>query len=190
MKLRLVNINDLANRGRFDREILDSPAKAFHIGRTRTFGEMGIDISSEDCLGVDLIRLEAGERFPLHTHPGHHTLVVVSGAGSIAVEGKTYSTIPGDLYIVNGNEPHAVGAVSRHVLLSIGVPHKMPDAVDRMTVMNNVAAGIIGDWRLAGAPDISEFPVALPEKESPSTERRDFGTWLQETLRIGRKSRG
>lgn len=84
-------------------------------------------------LGVDLIRVAAGEGFQPHTHPGDHILIVVGGEGTITHDGTVYPTQPGDVYMVEGGVPHAVGARSDHVILAVGSPHKAVDDVDRMT---------------------------------------------------------
>ncbi len=84
-------------------------------------------------MGVDRLDLKSNEKFPLHTHPGHHILYVLSGFGTVTIEDTVYTTIPGDVYLINGNVPHAVSAGERgQSLLSFGVPHKHLDSPDRM----------------------------------------------------------
>ena len=112
-----------------------SPAQAIHLGQTSTFSEVNVEVRGDDCMGADLIQLEAGESFPLHTHPGHHVLLVIMGQGTVYVNDVVHHTRAGDIYMVDGNQPHAVAAVERHLLLSIGIPHKMPAAFDRMDVL-------------------------------------------------------
>lgn len=112
-----------------------TPAKALHVLASSTFETAGVELGPDDYLGADIIALDAGESFPLHTHPGHHVLLVIMGQGTVTVEGRTHRTSAGDLYVVDGRQAHAVGARERHILLSIGVPHKMPGALDRMDAL-------------------------------------------------------
>jgi mannose-6-phosphate isomerase-like protein (cupin superfamily) len=83
-------------------------------------------------LGVDLIRVAAGQGFQPHTHPGDHILIVVGGSGTITYDGVVYPTEAGDLYMIEGEVPHAVGARTDHVILAVGSPHKLVDDLDRM----------------------------------------------------------
>ncbi|GAA1649435.1 hypothetical protein GCM10009828_093310 [Actinoplanes couchii] len=85
-------------------------------------------------LGADVIRCAAGGGFAPHTHIGDHLLFVVSGKGTITYDGRVYPTNPGQVYFVEGAVPHAVGAITDHVLLSIGTPHRAVDADDRQTI--------------------------------------------------------
>lgn len=95
---------------------------------------LGTGVLSNGHLGADVLWVPAGSRFPVHTHPGDHLLYCISGSGTITVAEHTYEVVPGDFYLVNGLEPHAVGAAAdeAHVLLSIGAPHKPVHLPDRM----------------------------------------------------------
>jgi quercetin dioxygenase-like cupin family protein len=106
------------------------------LGTTAT----GHGLVTNGNLGADLIRLEAGEAFPMHTHPGDHLLYVLRGRGTITVDGVTYEVQPGELYMVDGLAEHSVGAVDEHWLMSIGSPHKALDATDRMKIVDEVRA--------------------------------------------------
>ena len=86
-------------------------------------------------LGIDLIRAPAGGGFAPHTHVGDHLLVVIAGRGTIAYDGKIYETHAGQVYMVEGAAPHAVGAIDDHVILAVGMPHKPVDASDRQTLV-------------------------------------------------------
>lgn len=96
----------------------------------------GAPLLTNGHLGADLIRLEPGQEFAAHTHPGDHLLFVLRGRGTITVDGIVYQTEPGDLYMVPGLQIHAVGASVQstipHVIMAIGSPHKRIDAEDRM----------------------------------------------------------
>lgn len=94
----------------------------------------GEALVSNGHLGADIIRLAAGERFHPHTHPGDHLLVVLAGEGTVTYGGTVHSTRAGDIYLVEGGVPHAVGAVTDHVILAVGSPHRPVDSPDRQTV--------------------------------------------------------
>lgn len=92
----------------------------------------GAELVTNGTLGVDVIRLAAGDGFTPHTHPGDHLLIVVGGQGTITYDGKVYPTRAGQVYMVEGSIPHAVGAITDHVILAVGCPHKRVDSDDRM----------------------------------------------------------
>jgi len=86
-------------------------------------------------LGIDVIRLGEGDGFKPHTHPGDHLLISIAGKGTITYDGKIYPTRPGQVYMIEGEVPHAVGAITDHVILAIGSPHKLIDSNERMSVV-------------------------------------------------------
>jgi quercetin dioxygenase-like cupin family protein len=93
----------------------------------------GLPLHSNGHLGADILHVPAGKQFPVHTHPGDHLLYCLRGTGTISVDGQTYPIRPGDLYMVDGLVPHAVGAgPEEHVLVAIGAPHKPVDSPERM----------------------------------------------------------
>lgn len=94
--------------------------------------ETGEPLVSNGFLGVDLIRVEAGTGFQPHTHPGDHLLIVVGGEGTITYDGFVYPTHAGQVYMVEGAVPHAVGAITDHVILAVGAPHKPVGSTERM----------------------------------------------------------
>ena len=93
-------------------------------------------------MGADVIRVPAGYGFAPHTHPGDHLLIVLAGSGTIAYDGKVYATGPGTIYMIEGRVPHAVGAITDHVILAVGAPHRAVDSEDRqqMAAYESVAA--------------------------------------------------
>ncbi len=95
----------------------------------------GESLVSNGMLGADIIRLGAGERFQPHTHAGDHLLIVIGGQGTIAVDGVIHPTRAGEIYMVEGAVPHAVGAISDHVLLAVGAPHVPVHSPERMTAV-------------------------------------------------------
>lgn len=106
----------------------ERPYKMAHSSAT---GDVGADMESQE-IGADIIRLNGGDGFVPHTHPGNHVLCVLSGRGTIAYNGVVVPTFPGQVYIVEGGKPHGVSAIDDHVILAIGAPHKPVDSADRM----------------------------------------------------------
>lgn len=90
---------------------------------------------SNGVLGVDILRVAAGEGFAPHTHPGDHLLIIVGGQGTITYGGRVYPTHAGQVYLISGAVPHAVGAITDHVILAVGVPHKAADDPQRMSLV-------------------------------------------------------
>ncbi|MCG8920196.1 cupin domain-containing protein [Actinokineospora sp. PR83] len=95
-------------------------------------GATGRELATIGAIGADLIRLPAGSGFQPHTHPGHHVLTVVGGIGTITYGGKVYETNAGQTYLIEGDVPHAVGAITDHVILAVGSPHMPVDHENRM----------------------------------------------------------
>jgi quercetin dioxygenase-like cupin family protein len=93
----------------------------------------GDGLVSNGNLGVDLIRADAGEGFVPHTHPGDHILITVYGKGTITYDGHVYPTEPGQVYIIEGEVAHGVGARTDHGILAVGAPHAPVDSDSRMT---------------------------------------------------------
>jgi quercetin dioxygenase-like cupin family protein len=92
----------------------------------------GLALVTNGAVGADLLRLPAGSGFVPHTHPGHHVLIIVGGVGTITYDGRVYETHAGQTYLVEGEVPHAVGAITDHLIVAVGAPHKAVDADDRM----------------------------------------------------------
>jgi quercetin dioxygenase-like cupin family protein len=94
---------------------------------------LGVPLHTNGHLGADLLHVKAGDRFPVHVHPGDHLLLCLQGTGTITIGEVTYHVRPGDLYMVDGLVPHAVGAGKEdHVLVAIGAPHKPVTSPERM----------------------------------------------------------
>lgn len=106
----------------------------------------GESMGSNGFLGVDLIHVTAGHGFTPHTHPGDHILIVVAGYGTITFDGKIYPTQAGDVYMIDGKIPHAVGGRTDHAILAVGAPHMPVDSLERMTPVEyeNIEAGADG----------------------------------------------
>jgi quercetin dioxygenase-like cupin family protein len=101
--------------------------------RVEAFGEK---LFTNGTLGVDLLVVPPESGFPVHVHHGHHLLLCLAGPGTFSLAGVEYPVSPGELSMIEGNVPHAVGNpyAQPHVLLAIGAPHRELDSEDRMQV--------------------------------------------------------
>jgi quercetin dioxygenase-like cupin family protein len=98
---------------------------------------VGLPLVTNGKLGADILHVPAHGKFPVHCHPGDHLLLCLEGEGTISIGERTYEVHPGDLYLVPGAVPHAVGAGSAdHILVAIGSPHKPVDSPERMWFTN------------------------------------------------------
>lgn len=113
------------------RQRLDVDLQPGKTAIAKTTSATGRPLLSNGFLGADLIHVPAGEGFAPHTHPGDHLLFVVGGHGTITAAGEIQQTSPGQVYMVDGLVPHAVGAITDHVLLSIGTAHRALDSAER-----------------------------------------------------------
>lgn len=91
----------------------------------------------DGLIGADVIQMPPHTGFPVHTHPGHHVLLIVSGYGTLADSDGVHLTAPGDLLLIPGELPHAVGAAHEaQTILAIGAPHKVTADPLRMTTVD------------------------------------------------------
>lgn len=93
-------------------------------------------------IGVDLIEMQPGSAFPLHTHGGDHILYVQSGGGCVHVDGNDHVVAAGDTIFIPAEYPHGVKGPPAEancplVFLAFGHPHKHLSAHDRMKVLEN-----------------------------------------------------
>jgi quercetin dioxygenase-like cupin family protein len=133
----------------------------------------GDPLVSNGHLGVDVIRVPAGSGFPPHTHVGDHLLIVVAGTGTVAYEGRIYETAPGQVYLIEGSKPHAVGAITDHVILAVGAPHRAVDAIDRQSVVAYQAiAAELGDLECQVCGVRATVPQTLRELGCPHCPSR------------------
>jgi quercetin dioxygenase-like cupin family protein len=95
-------------------------------------------------IGADLIEMQTGSTFPLHTHPGEHILYVIRGQGFVHVDGIDHPIHRGDTIFVPAEYPHGVktkdNCADPLLLLAFGYPHKNIGAQDRMRVVTQVSA--------------------------------------------------
>lgn len=47
--------------------------------------------------------------------------------------------MPAEIYMIEGLVPHAVGAITDHVIIAVGSPHRPVDANDRMKLVDYAA---------------------------------------------------
>ena len=128
----------------------------------------GDPLLSNGKLGADIIRVPAGQGFLPHTHPGDHLLIVIGGQGTIVYDGRIYPTRAGQIYMIEGKVPHAVGAITDHVIIAVGSPHKAVDAPDRMSLVEYQA--VTTDMSVLYClicEREAELPIRLHDKKCP-----------------------
>ena len=90
-------------------------------------------------IGADLVELQPGAAFPLHTHPGDHILYGISGVGTITIDGIARHVEAGTTVYVAGMSAHNVAtyaeAIEPFVLLVVGHPKKHVSATDRLQIV-------------------------------------------------------
>jgi acyl carrier protein/quercetin dioxygenase-like cupin family protein len=124
---------DLGIDGTVQRLGLDLGPLPIPIPQTRA--ATGRSLVTNGKLGADLIHVPAGHGFAPHTHPGDHLLFVVGGRGTITVGGVITETRAGQVYMIEGADPHAVGAITDHIILAIGSPHRRIDDAERQKLI-------------------------------------------------------
>lgn len=124
---KIINVNTLNRRG-------GTPIHGTNATGENLFCSQ--DLPETGHLSVDVLHIPPYEQFPVHTHPGHHLLLVLQGVGMVTINGKKYQTNPGDLFLIEADVPHAVEAGSEgQSMLSIGAPHKHLEDHSRMDVV-------------------------------------------------------
>jgi quercetin dioxygenase-like cupin family protein len=131
--------------GSTQRLAIDMTPERTPVAKTRA--ATGRPLLSNGLLGADLLHLPAGEGFSPHTHPGDHLLFVLAGEGTITIDGTINRTTAGQAYLIEGAVPHAVGAVTDHIILAVGAPHRPLTSMERQELVASSAlldpAGII-----------------------------------------------
>ncbi len=128
----------------------------------------GMELVTAGVVGADILRLPAGAGFPVHIHVGHHVLIVLGGRGTITYGGKVFPTQAGQVYLVEGDVPHAVGAITDHVILAVGAPHKPIDSTSRMRVVDYVEVlSTLGDLTCLLCGVASRAPRCLHDVSCP-----------------------
>ena len=146
-------------------------ARPASVAQSNATGE---GLVSNGLLGADVIRLAAGDGFVPHTHPGDHLLLVLAGQGTITYGGTVYPTKAGEIYMVEGQVPHAVGAITDHVILAVGSPHRPVDAGDRMALVDYEAiAADLGDLHCLICDTRARYPSRLHGQGCPHCPCRE-----------------
>ena|SRR5437763_5231868 len=142
---------------------IDHGERPMHMHGARDATGQGL--VTNGSLGADVIRLPAGGGFAPHTHPGHHLLIVLGGEGTITYDGVVYPTRAGQIYLIEGRVPHAVGAITDHVILAAGSPHKSVDAADRMALVDyEEVISPIGDLTCLICDTVAPAPTRLHDE--------------------------
>lgn len=97
--------------------------------------------SDGELIGADLIEMQPGSAFPLHTHPGDHILYGISGRGTVTIDGELRPVEVGTTVYIAGGYPHNVGtyadATEPFVLLAVGHPKVPVASPERMQVVQD-----------------------------------------------------
>lgn len=95
--------------------------------------------SEGKMIGVDIIEMQPGSAFPLHTHVGTHILYIIQGQGFVQVNGVDHQIQPEDTIFIPAEHPHHVRALETAlaplVFLSVGHPYRPLGARNRMHVV-------------------------------------------------------
>lgn len=127
-----IQLTDWANPTAGTLTIPGGPRPHRIAGTPRGTGELML---TNGHLGADIIHVPAGDGFAPHTHPGDHVLIVLAGTGTVTIGSTIHPTHAGQLYLVEGDVPHAVGAVTDHIIMTVGSPHKTIHDGDRTSLI-------------------------------------------------------
>lgn len=98
--------------------------------------------SDGEEIGADLIEMQPGSAFPLHTHPGDHILYAIDGRGTVTIDEEPRVLGKGSTIYIAGAYPHNVGTFAEDkepfVLLAVGHPKKHVSAFDRMKIVSEL----------------------------------------------------
>ena len=101
-------------------------------------GVSAIGVSGHE-IGLDLMEIQPGSGFPLHTHAGDHVMYIVSGRAVCQVDGKDNLLKQGDSIYVPAEFPHAFScppdATDPVVFIAVGHPHRSLSSTDRMRLV-------------------------------------------------------
>lgn len=104
-------------------------------------GRIGVSaqgISGQE-IGLDLMEMQPGSAFPLHTHEGDHIMYVVSGRAICHVGGNDNALKAGDSIFIPAELPHGFAcpadATEPLLFIAVGHPHRKLDSTDRMKLV-------------------------------------------------------
>lgn len=126
------------------RNFADVPWEAMYGEVAQLWGIRGktgaTEIGSDgELIGADLIEMQPGSAFPLHTHPGDHILYIISGRGTITIDSEPRPVESGVTVYVAGMSAHNVAtypdATEPFVLLVVGHPKQHVSSPDRLKLV-------------------------------------------------------
>lgn len=163
-ELRMVDWADAIQFGGGEQHLAIPNRKGEHeMAHATTSGDA---LVSNGFLGVDMVRVEQGEGFVPHTHPGDHILIPVLGTSTITYDGKVYKSEAGSVYMIDGDVPHAVGAITDAAIMAVGAPHAPIDSDDRMEPVEYEEVSAEFDTMHCLICDIeTESPTKLHDKD-------------------------
>ena len=92
-------------------------------------------------MGLDVVSMENGSEFPLHTHPGYHILYILKGPGIIHYDGTDYVVDSHSSIFVPAADPHGVKTLSDNPdplkFIAIGYPYKHVNSTERMELVED-----------------------------------------------------
>ncbi|MFD8212206.1 MULTISPECIES: cupin domain-containing protein [unclassified Streptomyces] len=89
-------------------------------------------------MGVDQLVLQPGSAFPPHIHEGDHLLYVLSGAGSVHIDGVDHLLRAGQSVFIPAVYEHGLRGPQEGgplKIISFSTPHHPVDSAHRMTVI-------------------------------------------------------
>lgn len=101
-------------------------------------GGEGVPLVKDGPFAADLIRFAPGRGVGMHTHPGAHILIVISGRGTVECGEATVPLDPGVIYLVPSGVAHAVRANPdcELRLLSVASDHRPVTSADRLETVH------------------------------------------------------
>ena len=90
-------------------------------------------------IGLDLMQMQPGSSFPLHTHSGDHVIYVISGRGFVQVGDKNNPVKEGDSVFIPAELSHGFNACSDAkepmLFVAVGHPHRNLSSTQRMRLV-------------------------------------------------------
>ena len=90
-------------------------------------------------IGLDLMEMQPGSFFPLHTHTGDHIIYIISGQGMVKVGEKNNPVKGGDSVFIPAELPHGFNtcpdATEPLVFAAVGHPHQHISSTQRMKLV-------------------------------------------------------
>lgn len=91
-------------------------------------------------IGLDLMEMQPGSFFPLHTHTGDHIIYIISGRGWVKVGEKNNPVQGGDSVFMPAELSHGfntyLDATKPLIFVAVGHPHKHLSSTHRMKLVD------------------------------------------------------